>query len=857
MSKLTTVDNIKLPYPIEGVVRTAQLDDTIAPEDSVQLAVNMNFDRVGATQTRLGVTNYADSLVEEINNFGTLKNSLITNGYNSISRVGAVSDITGSTTFEQPSAVKVNDTKVAIFWRGTGNDGYCRLFEIDSTTGTISAIGTEVEFDTANNSNNKAILISTNRILNVWTGTGSDGFAQCFDVSGDTIVPESTAFEFDTSEATNMSLVKVDDTHALVFYSNVSSQGTALALAVNSGTGAVTAAGSPLSFGTTNLSNSCVAIGNGTHFLNFWNDTGAGKAQVFSVNTGTWAITAIGTALSHDTLAISNNAISLGDGKHFVNVYETASGFVAQAFNVNTGTYAVTEVGTAVTIDAGGGSDLFALGFGDGQHIVVFYTETVGDGNVQMLEVDLTSYDITKVGNQLEGYNFSGDGISGVVLSNYKVMSFWEDLDTNLGEGAMFQAFGPLVSGSWLYAAHGDEVSNLSGSTWTSRRSGLAQVSKPRFSQYLGYIWMVNGNETIGGDPVATSSGGAFGTDLIPEGFPAGDFIHAGFEGRVWVADKTLGTIYYTDIVQFIPPSIYLLTYDPDVNFISNIAPQTGQTFTALHRVPRALLVFTEDSIYRIYGATSIDAYPAYNVGTYSQESIIETKTGIFFHHSSGFYQFDYGSQPVEISRRIIDFVKAIPRSYYDDVKGVYDGFDNVMWYVGPVTVEGVTFTNCALRYTISTQVWTVYDYKGNNVTAMIIYDNGTAINHIMGTSTGLVGAIDSGKTDFGQPFYYEYIDRWRSYTDMYCEIKQIQGINAYTENAAGANIYYQIQKSGANAWKPLATINEKNNSLFPNVSTDDFDVARLRIAGTTSGVPVVIHGIEIRSLIVKGFNEN
>src|SRR5690606_2139719 len=132
------------------------------------------------------------------------------------------------------------------------------------------------------------------------------------------------------------------------------------------------------------------------------------------------------------------------------------------------------------------------------------------------------------------------------------------------------------------------------------------------------------------------------------------------------------------------------------------------------------------------YGATSLDAYPAYNVGTFSQESIVETKTGIFFHHSSGFYQFDYGSQPVEISRRIIDFVQAIPRAAHADITGVYAGFDAVAWSVGQVTVEGVVYANCVLRYTISTQVWTVYDYPGIIIPANIYYDDGTNLNHLL-----------------------------------------------------------------------------------------------------------------------------
>ena len=81
-------------------------------------------------------------------------------------------------------------------------------------------------------------------------------------------------------------------------------------------------------------------------------------------------------------------------------------------------------------------------------------------------------------------------------------------------------------------------------------------------------------------------------------------------------------------------------------NFIEKFSPQDGESITGLIRVPRALLLFKQNHIYRIYSATNIDPYPAYNVGTYSQESIVQTKDGVYFHHPSGFYHFSYDSQP-------------------------------------------------------------------------------------------------------------------------------------------------------------------------------------------------------------------
>ncbi len=397
---------------------------------------------------------------------------------------------------------------------------------------------------------------------------------------------------------------------------------------------------------------------------------------------------------------------------------------------------------------------------------------------------------------------------------------------------------------------------------WTLVNDTGAGLPKARFAQYLNRMWMVNGWNPVGGHSALISDGGTFSGGSLPDikvpaGFPSGDFISAGFEGRIWTGVKATDTLYFTDIVQFTPPGFYSITFDITKNYIQNLSPLDGETMTALKQVPRALLIFKQNHIYRVYGATSMDAYPAYNVGTYSQESIIEAKDGLYFHHSSGFYKFDYGGQPIEISRRVIDFVKAIPRTAYDTISGVWDGFDNVEWSVGPVTVEGVTYTNCVMRYTISTQIWTIYDYTGNVLNSMIRFDTGSAVVSLAGTSTGKVVTLDSGLTDLGAPIYYEMIDRWRCFNDMYSFSKSISGLMVSSENGGGAVLEYQTEKSQPNVYKYIDTIKDKYDALFPNASTIDFNNLRFRLRGNTSGTPMLFHAIEMLSLQIKGLDEN
>jgi hypothetical protein len=423
-------------------------------------------------------------------------------------------------------------------------------------------------------------------------------------------------------------------------------------------------------------------------------------------------------------------------------------------------------------------------------------------------------------------------------------------------------SFGTLNSQAsttkYLFARVGTTIQALNSTTgnWASVRTALTGTGKARFSQFLNRAWMVNGNA---GDVPKTSNGGTFDTTDVPATFPKGDFIQAGYDGRVWVGDAAKDILYYTDIVQSTNGTSYVspLTFDITKNFISTFSPQDGESMTGLFRVPKALLIFKQNHIYRVYNASNVDPYPAYNVGTYSQESIVQAKDGLYFHHSSGFYKFAYDSQPQEISRRVIDFVKAIPRANYENVVGVYDGFDAVKWSVGSVTVEGVTYANCQMRYSISTQVWTIYDFAGTTITSLISYDNGTTIEQVAGTSTGLVGKLDSGTTDFGSDIYYEMIDRWRSFTEMYSQSKNISGMMVMTENGAGMELQYQTEKSGMNVWTDIDIVKDKFDALFPNANTDDFNNLRFRLSGNTRGTPIIYHGTELLSLQIKGLDQN
>lgn len=853
----TTLKNIKIPYPTEGVIRSAQLNDTVAPDDSVQLAVNVNFDRVGAIQTRPGVETYATQL-SSINNFGTLNNSITSAGFEQITKyipTDEISAING----ENLASIGIGSSRFLIFRSSaTDNKGYANVVTVDRDTGNMTE-GASLTFDTTFNDFNSCAQIDSTHFINVWQG-GANGhsYAQVFSVGSTTVSKIGSPLKFDATESISHSLVQVDANHFLDFWYSIGSTiGKAQVLEVNLSTFAVTAIGSPLTFYNASATANSSCKLDATHFVNCWDSAGGGQARVFTVNLGTYAVTTAGAEFNFDANNGDYNNCKKIDATHFINSWISSTGPKSQVFSVDGGTFAITAISTALAIDSSG-FNISVVDGGDNQHFIAFWEKSSSGLKVygQILSVNLSTFVVTASNTSLLAGTTDGSAIfSSLLLNSSNVVAIWPE-DSNV-VASLFELEGATTSYNYLYAQDGyTTIKNWDGANWTTVRSGLKNGQKARFAQYLNYLWMVNGNSQVG-DPVATSNGGAFGSTLVPYNLPSGDFIQAGFEGRVWIADKLQDILYYTDIVQFNYPSNFSLSFDLSVNFIKNFSPQNGEKITALWQVPRALLLFKENHIYRIYGANSVDSYPAYNVGTFSQESIVETKDGIYFHHSSGFYKFDYGGQPVEISRRIIDFVQAIPSSYYENIVGEWDGFDAIKWYIGPVTVEGVTFSNCVVRYTISTQVWTIYNYKDNVITAAVRYDNGTTISQVIGTSLGKVCSLDIGTTDLGQPIHYEIIDRWRSFTEMYAKSKSVSGMNVYTENGAGMRVEYQVEKTIPDKWTYIDTVNENYDALFPNASTDDFAVIRFRYTGQNSGAPIIFHGVELLSIQDKGFDQN
>lgn len=396
-------------------------------------------------------------------------------------------------------------------------------------------------------------------------------------------------------------------------------------------------------------------------------------------------------------------------------------------------------------------------------------------------------------------------------------------------------------SNNQLIAVNGTVVYYLSGSTWTSKRTGLS-ASKARFSTFLDFVFMVNGTDATAiwdGNPSNNflTTGNALNT-------PTGKFID-NFRARMWIAGNTTypDRVYYSSIPSAVTTPI--ITWDTSVTTGQwiDISPSDGENITALHRTKGALLVFKNNHIYRIFSILQTDPDPQFNVGTYSQESVIETKNGVYFHHPTGFYRYD--GNVTEISRPIIDIVKNITLANYSKVSGwVEKDGDHICWSVGDCTVNGVAYTNLVVRYTISTQCWSHYSFPSQFLVGAT-YNNGTTLSVVVGDEGGKIFTTETGLTDNGTDLFYSLIQAMDNIDGSESTEKNITGIMFNHTGGQGANITYRTNKDVLNNWskKVLQLKQFDTGILTANIKGNK---VQFRCAGTSKGEPFIYEGYEI-----------
>jgi hypothetical protein len=248
----------------------------------------------------------------------------------------------------------------------TTTDGFAQTLAVNAGTYAITTAAARFLFDTDVGSHNCAVLMDANHFINFWSGASADGFVQTMVVNTTTwaVTTAAAQLEFDTQNCTYTTAQKIDDTHAIAWWLGgaATTDGLVQTFAINTTTWAVTTAAARLQFDTDVGSWNASYPIDENHFINFWTGaSGDGFAQVFTVNTSTWAVTTAAAQLEFDTqdhVTNSKTSVAKIDTNHFIHVWagpDTAAGTAydgfAQIFEVNTTTWAVTTASAPFEFD--------------------------------------------------------------------------------------------------------------------------------------------------------------------------------------------------------------------------------------------------------------------------------------------------------------------------------------------------------------------------------------------------------------------------------------------------------------------------------------------------------------------------
>ena len=316
------------------------------------------------------------------------------------------------------------------------------------------------------------------------------------------------------------------------------------------------------------------------------------------------------------------------------------------------------------------------------------------------------------------------------------------------------------------------------------------------------------------------------------------------FKSRAYLAGDwtTPDRLFFSSVAS----STGKITWTPSIDYV-DINPSDGENITALKRFSLELLVFKPNYIYR-FRTSGTDPDPLIKVGTRSQESIVEGKRGMYFHHDTGFYRYS-GGYPEDISRPISDIIDAIPFSQYNDIIGWKDT-DHIYWSLADLDISNIyeteTWKNVVVRYTESSDVWTIYSYA-SQIRAGMTFTQASTQTTLVGLDNGVVATLNSGTTDVGEMIKFRLITKYYELEGIENQ-KILQRLIALFEKAQLSQLMYQIDDE--REWKSIGDVRKYLND-FKNLNIK-FHRIRFKITGTSRLEAPIFQGIKI----IEGINE-
>jgi hypothetical protein len=335
-----------------------------------------------------------------------------------------------------------------------------------------------------------------------------------------------------------------------------------------------------------------------------------------------------------------------------------------------------------------------------------------------------------------------------------------------------------------LYATANGTIYSYNGTAWSSVQAGLNATAKMNFKVFVDTLFLCGANSSNTYLTTASITGTTYSTTTQVADAPGAKYVEV-YRNQLYLADCFISGTRY--------PSRFYWSSIPDISgditwdtsgtseTYEEVDTDNGEPIMAIHTnsAINQLLIFKETSL---HSWDTLRIRDIWNTGTTSARSVVTINGITYFFNEKGIWIYD-GASCKLISRPIDKWIKGISSSYYGSVfAGNEDNFF-LKLYVGDITVDGVTYTNCEIRYSVLDSTFTIYSYY-HSFTCYALHEESNVIRNYAGDTTGKVFKLAQGTdavyaddsnpisaqfmftTDMGLPSQRKSVDRVLIYTE-------------------------------------------------------------------------------------------
>lgn len=374
--------------------------------------------------------------------------------------------------------------------------------------------------------------------------------------------------------------------------------------------------------------------------------------------------------------------------------------------------------------------------------------------------------------------------------------------------------------------------------TWTDIALGGAwdtfEDSKVEMEAFLNYCFFVGYDDTDSvWLPVGSLTGTTFSTATNVTDMAQGKYIKR-YRDRLYVANcKSGGTEYPFRVYFSSVPAAGAITWTPATDFLD---VDYSEELTGLGANWDRLIAFTENTAY-IYDQSTWKR--TWETGCSAHRTIQNSGPYMFWVNYDGIW-LSTSAQPQNIGGPVLKFIKAgNPRNFFSAVVD-----EQYVTFIGTVTVDGQTYTNCVIEYDIPTESFKIREYY-STFTAFARFMDSTGIPRLyMGASTGDVwqkskyydttiyngdAAVPAGSTGFAIHADVEFAPiKMGKINEEY----NVKTLIAYAEKGQGVNLSMRSLDRNLRALTPYKKVGQLTKYVNKfDINVDKGPLLQLRLS--------------------------